>query len=90
MAFGGSVRLQCNSCGATYPDTRKAGSISYFHACPTEVVDTYAVCDTNGNTVKAATFKPLANPRNENLKPHPDKPGEYVMISEGSGITEVE
>lgn len=30
------------------------------------------------------------NPRNENLKPHPDKPGEFVMISEGSGVTKVE
>jgi hypothetical protein len=30
------------------------------------------------------------NPRNENLKPHPTEPGQYVMISEGSGVTPVE
>lgn len=30
------------------------------------------------------------NPRNENFKPHPDKPGEYVITSEGTGITETE
>lgn len=82
-------RLKCNSCGATYPDTRAPGSAVYFHVCPDEVIETHAVCNEKGDAVTPATFKPVANPRNENLKPHPDKAGESVMVSEGTGVTEV-
>lgn len=82
--------LQCNSCKGRYPDTRDGKTAAYFHVCPDEVIDTHAVCDEKGNVVKPATFKPTQNPRNENLKPHPDKPGEFVMTSEGSGVTEVD
>ena len=84
------MRLKCNSCGATYPDTRDGSAPTYFHVCPPELVDTHAVCNEEGNTITPATFKATPNPRNENLKPNPDKPGEHVMVSEGSGVTEVE
>lgn len=86
----GQLRLKCNSCGATYPDTRQTGSLTYFHQCPDEVIDTPEVQDNKGNIVTPAKLKPVANPRNENLKPHPDKPREFVMVSEGNGVTELE
>ncbi|HYL64442.1 MAG TPA: hypothetical protein VE077_17650 [Candidatus Methylomirabilis sp.] len=82
-------KLKCNSCGGTYPDTTQPSNVAYFHVCPDELIDTHAVCDENGNMVKPATFKPTPNPRNENLKPNLDKPGENAMISEGSGVTPV-
>jgi len=83
-------QLQCNSCGGKYPDTRDGKTVTYFHVCPDEVIETHAVCDEKGNVITPATFKPTPNPRNENLKPDPDKPGEFVMTSEGSGVTPVE
>ena len=82
-------QLQCNSCGGKYPDTRDGKTATYFHVCPEEVIETHAVCDEKGNVITPAKYKRLENPRNENFKPHPDKPGEYVMISEGSGVTEI-
>jgi len=81
--------LKCNSCGGIYPDTRDGKAVAYFHACPDQLIETHAVCDASGKAITPATFKPTPNPRNENLMPHPDKPGEYVMISEGSGVTEI-
>lgn len=81
--------LKCNSCGGTYPDTRTSG-VTYFHVCPNQIVDTPEVTDDQNNVVTPATFKPVENPRNENLKPHHEKPGEFVITSEGSGVTEVE
>jgi hypothetical protein len=84
------MRLKCNSCGATYQDTSQPGSVAYFHACPTEIMVTPDVTDDKGKVVTPATFKPIPNPRNENLKRNPDKPGEYVIISEGLGVTEVD
>ena len=83
------MRLKCNSCGATYPNARDGKSPTYFHACPDQIVDTPEVTDANHNVITPAKFKPVANPRNENLQRHPEKPGEYVIISEGSGVTEV-
>jgi hypothetical protein len=64
--------------------------VTYFHACPDEIIDTHAVCDEKGEVTTPATFKPVLNPRNENLTRHPEKHDEFVMISEGSGVTEVE
>jgi C4-type Zn-finger protein len=83
-------KLRCNSCQGTYTAHSQPGDITYFHACPDEVIETHAVCDEKGDTVTPATFRRVENPRNENLKPNPEKPGEYVMISEGSGVTEIE
>jgi hypothetical protein len=82
--------LKCNSCSASYPDTRDGSAAAYFHVCPDELIDTHAVCDEKGNVVTPAKFKPTPNPRNENLKANPDKTGELVMVSEGSGVTEIE
>jgi len=81
--------IKCNSCGATY---RKNDSTrpDYFHACAEQILVTSDVLDDKNKIIKPATFRPMPNPRNENLKPNPDKPGEYVMISEGSGVTEIE
>lgn len=81
--------LRCNSCGATYPDTRAVGNVTYFHVCPDEIIDTPEEVNEKNEIVKPATRKPTPNPRNENLKPHPDKPGEFLMVSEGTGVTEV-
>lgn len=86
----GQLRLRCNSCGGTYPDTRQPGNATYFHVCPDELIAAHAICDATGNIVTPATFKPTPNPRNENVKPNPDRPGEYIMISEGGGVTEIE
>ena len=86
----GQLKLRCNSCGATYPDTSQPGSVTYFHACPEEIVDQPEELNEKNEIVKPATRKPTPNPRNENLKPHPKKRGEFVMISEGSGVTEAE
>jgi hypothetical protein len=83
-------QLKCNSCGGIYPDTRDGSAPTYFHACPDEILVTPDVTDDKGKVTKPATFKPMPNPRNENLKPDPENPGKYVMISEGSGVTEVE
>ncbi len=80
----------CNSCHGTYPDTRDGSAPAYFHVCPDEIVDTPEEVNEKNEIVKPATRKPTPNPRNENLKPNPDNPGEYVMISEGSGVTPVE
>ena len=86
----GTLRLRCNSCGGTYPNTTAPGNVTYFHVCPDTIINTHAACNEKGEVVTPATFKSLPNPRNENHKPHPDKPGEYVIISEGSGVTEVD
>jgi hypothetical protein len=83
-------QLKCNSCGGTYPDTRAPGNVAYFHVCPEQRMVTPGVSDDKGKIITPATFEAIPNPRNENLKRHPDKPGEFVMISEGSGVTEVE
>lgn len=87
--MGQLAKLRCNSCGGTYPDTRKEG-VTYFHVCPDQIVDQPEQLDEHKNIVTPATFKAVDNPRNENLKPHPEKPGEQLMISEGSGVTEVQ
>lgn len=84
------MRVKCNSCGATYQDTRDGTTVAYIHACPEQLIETYAVCDDSGKVVKPATFKPTPNPRNENLQRDPNNSGKYAMISEGSGVTEVE
>jgi hypothetical protein len=82
-------RLKCNSCGATWPDPKVTGFI-YAHQCPEKVVDTPEVTNPlTGDIITQATFKPTPNPRNENLKRNPDKPSEYVIVSEGTGVTEV-
>lgn len=81
-------KVRCNSCGATY-NRPGVGELDYTHACPPQIVDTPEVTDKDGNILTPAKFKAVANPRNENLKPNPDKPSEFVMISEGSGVTEV-
>ena len=86
----GPVRIKCNSCDGTYPDTSQPGQVTYFHVCPDEIVDTPEELNEKNEIVKPATRKPTPNPRNENLRPNPDKPGEFVMISEGSGVTPVE
>lgn len=83
-------RLQCNSCKGIYPDTRDGSAAAYFHVCPPEMIDTYALCDAKGDTIKEATFKPTPNPRNENLKRDPANPGKFVLVSEGSGVTVLE
>jgi hypothetical protein len=83
-------QLKCNSCGGTYPDTRDGKVAAYFHTCPDEIIDTPEAVNEKNEIVKPATRKPTPNPRNENLRPNPEKPGEYVMISEGAGVTEVE
>lgn len=84
------IKVRCNSCGTTWPKP-KPGDIIYPHVCPDTLIDQHAECDpVTGKTVKAATFKPVENPRNENFKPHPDIPREFVMVSEGSGVTELE
>lgn len=84
------MRLECNSCGATWPHPKSTGLL-YTHVCPDQIVDTPEVVDpTTKEVITSPTFKPVPNPRNENLKPHPENFGEYVMISEGSGVTEVE
>jgi hypothetical protein len=86
------MKVRCKSCGGTY-NTLKPGEVglSYFHVCPPEIVDTPEVThpDTH-EVITQVKRKPTPNPRNENLKRHPDKPGEYVIISEGSGVTELE
>jgi len=83
-------RVKCNSCGATYATTDTNG-VTYFHMCPPEIVGTPEVTDSVTHAILTpAVFIPTPNPRNENLKPHPEKPGEHVMISEGSGVTPVE
>lgn len=83
-------QLKCNSCGGTYPDTRDGSAPAYLHVCPDQIVDTPEELDANKNIVKPATFKATPNPRNENLVRNPEKPSEFVLVSEGSGVTEVE
>jgi len=58
--------------------------------CPDEIVDTPEEVNEKNEIVTPATRRPTPNPRNENLKPNPNKPSEYVMISEGSGVTPAE
>lgn len=86
----GHLKLRCNSCGGTYPDTTTPGSVAYFHACPDQRMITPDVADEKSKIITPAKFEAIPNPRNENLQRHPDKPGEFVMISEGSGVTAVE
>lgn len=82
--------IKCNSCCATWQKP-KDGQPVLPHVCPDALIDQHAACDpVTGKIVTPATFKPVDNPRNENFKPHPDKPGEHVMVSEGSGVTESE
>ncbi len=86
----GQLKLRCNSCGGTFPDTSQPGSVTYFHVCPDEIVDQPEELNEKNEIVKPATRKATPNPRNENLKPHPEKRGEFVIVSEGSGVTEAE
>lgn len=81
--------LKCNSCGGTYPDTTKGG-VTYFHACPDEIIDQPEQLNDKNEIAKPATRKPTPNPRNENLKQHPERPSELVMLSEGNGVTELD
>lgn len=84
------TQVRCNSCGATWAKP-KPQDVIVPHVCPDQIIDQHAVCDpATGNTVKPATFKPVQNPRNENPKPNPERPNEFVMVSEGNGITELE
>ena len=85
-----SKLLQCKSCGGTYPDTRDSSAPAYFHVCPDEILVTPGETDDKGRVITAAVYKPMPNPRNENFRRNPDKPGEYVMISEGAGFTVLE
>jgi hypothetical protein len=86
----GLLRLKCNSCGATWPNPKATGMM-YAHVCPEKIVKTPEVThpDTH-EIITPAEFMDTPNPRNENLKRAPEKPGEFVLISEGSGVTEVE
>ena len=81
--------LKCNSCGATYPDTRDGKTPTYFHACPDQIIDQPEEVNEKNEITKPATRKRVENPRNENLKPHPEKPNESAIISEGTGVTEI-
>lgn len=83
-------QLRCNSCGGSFPDTRDGKTPAYHHVCPEKIADQPEQLDAQKNVVKPATFKATPNPRNENFKPHPQKPGEFVMVSEGEGVTEIE
>lgn len=84
------TRVLCNSCGASW-EKPKPRAVIVPHVCPDTVIDQHAECDPlTGNAVKPATFKPVQNPRNENFAPHPTERGEYVMVSEGAGVTEME
>lgn len=85
-----ATTIKCNSCGASWPKTPPASTSLNPHVCPDELIETHAVCDEKGNVVTPATYKRVENPRNENFKPVPGKPNEYAMISEGSGVTEIE
>lgn len=87
--MGRLTMLKCNSCSATYPKPTN-GSLAYYHVCPDEIIDQPEQVNDKNEIVKPATRKATPNPRNENLIRHPDKPGEFVLVSEGSGITEVE
>jgi hypothetical protein len=83
-------QLKCNSCGGTYPHPEST-ALSYVHVCPRQIVDTPEVIDpVTHEIITPVKFKPTPNPRDERLKANPEKPGEYVMTSEGSGVTEVE
>jgi hypothetical protein len=90
MGNMGRLMIQCNSCGGIYPDTTLPGTTRYFHVCPDRIVDQPEEVSDKNEVIKPATFKPTPNPRNENLKPDPEKKGEFVMVSEGSGVTKVE
>lgn len=82
--------VQCNTCGASWTKP-EVGAVFVPHVCPTEVIDQHSEHDPiTGVMVKPATFKPLANRRDENLKQHPERKGEVVMASEGLGVTENE
>jgi hypothetical protein len=86
----GLLRLKCNSCGGTWPNPNVTG-LSYHHECPPKIVGTTEVTDPVTNEIiEPAVFIDTPNPRNENLKRNPQNPTEFVMVSEGSGVTEVE
>ncbi len=86
----GLLRLKCNSCGATWPNPQVTG-FTYAHSCPEKIVSTPEITHPETHEIiTPAVFIYTPNPRNENLQPNPEKPGEYVMVSEGSGVTEVE
>jgi len=86
----GLLRLKCNSCGATWPNPQATGII-YAHTCPEKIVGTPEVTHHETHEIiTPAVFVDTPNQRNECLKPNPDKPGESVMISEGSGVTEID
>ncbi len=84
------TRIRCNSCGTTWQKP-KPQDVVIPHVCPTEVIDQHAKCDpATGKVIEKATYKPIENPRNENFITNPGNPGEHLMISEGTGVTEVE
>jgi hypothetical protein len=58
----GNMMLQCNSCGATYPDTSKGGPV-YLHTCPDKIVKTPEVTDPVTHAIiTPAVFQPTPNP----------------------------
>ena len=61
--------VKCLSCGATYDTIQRDGS-AYFHACPPDRITTPAVIDKLSGAVTTPEVRtPLANPRNENIRP---------------------
>lgn len=84
------MKIRCNSCGATWPKEPPKGSTVNPHVCPDELIETHATCDDKGNVLTPAKFRPVTNPRNENLMRHPERPNEFVLVSEGEGVTEIE
>lgn len=83
-------KVRCNSCLATW-EKPKEGQPVLPHVCPTTVIDQHSEHDpATGELTKKATYKTIENPRNENFRPLPDKPGEFVLVSEGAGVTEIE
>ncbi len=61
------MKFQCITCSGTYSDTQPDGT-PYFHGCPSETVQP-AVFDATGKVTVAEVRTPLANRRDERIKP---------------------
>jgi hypothetical protein len=69
MEQANMAKIICLACGATYDTTQRDGSI-YSHACPVDKVTTPAVFDATGTKLITPEVRtPIANPRNENVRP---------------------
>jgi phage tail sheath gpL-like len=80
--------LQCNSCGGVYRTLQDDG-LAYYHACPSDRVETPATFDDAGKQIGAEVRAPIPNRRDENVVVTDRATNAVGIKAEGAGVTPV-